>query len=662
MTFQDRVAVVALALAEGPQPQAVDGLRPGSLDERALERLDVLPQGEAVRTLLEQQGSWPRHAARVALAVLVVMAAGGITAVVSWQEVVSVPSVIVGTLGLQTLLLAGWVLALLPVTGPLMRRALSRLMAGPARTLGAAGAWMREELQTASGSAAGARLQEGAMRRLRMLRRHHPMSLACAAAVRMAYAPRHSRLAALVYGAWSNGAWVAANLLVLAMLSLKLVSSRTYTLHSGLLSPAVTEEMTSRLAESLRWALPAGVLPGAEAMERAGRLPQGSPADSWQWGCLLVAAVAVWGLLPRVVAWGGSVLWLRAARRGWRIPWDDPRLAATRAAIEGSRPRLQVMERERPGSRAAPPAARGGASSEARAAVVKLGEPGPWPPPGAWEDLGALDGGGLEGARTLAARLSARAGQTRVVVLADMRLAPRRGLLDYVRPLREAAAGLTVVLSSGGLLRRSLDGAGLRTLLDAWRDLASEAGADATLELDLWMLTRRTRSMLAAAATGHLVAPGAAGSIREAMDALTDVAVGWPATVDAACERSALAAVARIFEAPAGVGEAPFAILRPGETAWVRERWSRARDAAREAWRGEDGVEAGVRTEVRALVLRNALLLALELELQGTGEARMAEALESAAEALPAEAPGDAAALREFMARAARVLAPGGAR
>ena len=69
-----------------------------------------------------------------------------------------------------------------------------------------------------------------------------------------------------------------------------------------------------------------------------------------------------------------------------------------------------------------------------------------------------------------------------------------------------------------------------------------------------------------------------------------------------------------------------------------------------------------MRTEVRALVLRNALLLALELELQGTGEARMAEALESAAEALPAEAPGDAAALREFMARAARVLAPGGAR
>lgn len=491
MKFEERLAIVALALLEGPSPQVVDGLRAGTLDERALERLSLLPDGARAQTALYATGSWPRSVAKVVVALLVLIVATGLAAVVSSSETVSVPAVLVGTLGLQSILLVLWIVALLPGAGPLLRRACAALIAGPIRTLGS----LRDLAVSSAGEAPAPRaVAEWTQRRVRGLQTDHAASLAAAGALSIAYAPRRSNLAALVYGVWSNGAWIAANILVLALLSLRLLGSRTYTLHSGLLSPEATRTWVGSILEILAWMVPGDWLPSAEALARASVEPAGVAQDSWHWGAMLVLSVAVFGLLPRVAALVIAALWLPAARRSWRIPWDERTLAPTRVVIESARPPTTVLATERPASGASAASRRDAAKRGEAPAIVGIGRVTAWTPTRPATMLGSLEQGGLAGAEALAKRVM-NDRLAPIVVLVDLVAAPRRGVIDYLAPI-VASGACIAVLSEGSRLRRGATDADFATVVQSWRSLLEEVGIAEVHELDLAMRTSASGAML----------------------------------------------------------------------------------------------------------------------------------------------------------------------
>ncbi len=636
MRFEDRLAIVALALLEGPSPQTVDGLRPGPLEARALERAELLPDGARVRDALESIGAWPRSVARIVVAILVLAVATGLAAVVSSTETVSVPAVLVGTLGLQSLLLAAWIVALLPGAGPLLRRGCAALVSGPVRTLGS----LRERATDAvagavSGAAAPRAAGEWAQRRVRRAEIDHAAALAATGAVALTYASKRSVLAALVYGAWSNTAWIAANLLVLGMLSLRLLGSRTYTLHSGLLSPEVTRAWVDGILRVLGWFVPAGWLPDAEALARASMEPAGVASDSWRWGSMLVLSVAVFGLLPRVAALLVAVLWLPAARRRWRIPWDDRRLAATRAVIESARPPTIVVARERdavaPSGVGAGRAVRPGRAP----GVLRIGAAAPWTPSLPAVDLGSLDERGLAGAEAIAARIAAEA-ISPVVLLVDLLSTPRRGVVDYLAPIT-AAGACVAVLSEGSRLRRGTRPEDLAIVVRAWRSRLEEAGVTTIHEIDAGLRTSTSGAMLEALLSGHGVRAGGAGRLAKSFERITDAERDLGQLVPgAADERRLLDALGSIHGIDRLADRAPhLAVLGADARAW----WSGGADRLLHAVAGGPGVaESSLGASSRRTLLVNAAMVAAELEFQGCGEATISDRMERIRAALEGDA------------------------
>lgn len=658
LKFENRLAIVALALLEGPCPQSVDGLQHGSLDERAMERLAVVPDGPRACAALEAAGSWPRSVMKIVVAVAVLLVATGLAAVVSSTTTISVPAVLVGTLGLQTLLLLAWVTALLPGVGTVVRRACAAIVAGPVRTLGSL-----REIATQIPAKAPEALGDWAARRRRSMEIDHAASIAAAGALALAYAPRRSRLAALVYGVWSNGAWIAANVLVLGMLSLRLLGSRNYTLHSGLLSPEVTREWVEGVTRVLSVCMPAAWLPDSEALARAAAEPGGVATDSWRWGAMLVASVAVFGLLPRVVALIVSLAWLPAARRAWRIPWSEPQLAATRAVVESSRPPLTVVARERRAAEVRPAAHAARTAQGAAPAIVRLGSVSAWSPGAAAADLGTLDARGLEGAEAIAESVrSAR--HAPVVVLVDLALAPRRGMIDYLAPVAKACDGACVaVLSEGSRLRRGLRADDMALVVAAWRDILAASGVPAIVELDAALRTSRSGAQLEALLSGHSVASAPAAllgrSFERIIDGERDLSQRVPSAAD---ERRLLDSLGAIHGIDALTARAPIVcVLGDAPRAW----WLATVDQARHAAGGGPGLgEGALGASMRRSLLENAALVAIELEYQGCGEVGISRRMDRArallSESMDAHADGrhDPHRWSEALAGLAKALPP----
>lgn len=651
--FEDRVAATALALLEGASPQLVDGLRASSLDERAVERLRVLPLGRAVEEVLHDCGAWPRSVMRVVIAVIVLLIGVGSAALVSSAGAVSVPAVIVGTLGVQTVLLLAWLLALVPGVGALLRSLMARLLTGPVRSLDRWGRGAIKSLGTPESVTAWlARWRRGA-------ERDHAVTAASVEALSMAYAPRQGVLAALVYGAWSNAAWLAANGLMLVVLAVQLLRSRNYTLHSGLISPELSLEWTESVVRVLTLVMPASMLPDAEAMSRAALEPTGVAADSWRWGTMLLATLVAFGVLPRLLGLLLSLALLPIARRRWRMPWDDARLAATRGVIDASAPPVKVVARERPidgdeaarglGHRAATSIAHGAGSTaedavdnaaptqragpesvgatrpallhvgEARIAGIEI------------TDLGVLTQGGLADAESLAARVAQ--GRFDPLILAcALTTAPRRGIADLLEPIVQASrGGVVAVLSEAARIRRGARPSDLEVLLHAWRRVLEECGVKRVLEIDGSLPSPRSAAQVAALLTGHQVVPAPAGLLGVALSATVDAADDWgdrdPSGGD---ERRLIDRLGKIHGIDALSTVAPF-------IASLEQAPSKAREAATQAigaFERSTGLatmeERARAADRRRVALASAVQLAVELELQGCGEALISRSVERA--------------------------------
>jgi len=678
LTFDERVAATALALLEGASPQPVDGLRGTTLDERAVERLHVLPQGRAVEAVLEDLGAWPRSMMRVVVAVVVIVVAVGAAALVSSTGAVSVPAVLVGTLGLQTALLVAWVVTLIPGAGTALRRMLGRLLVAPARSLDRLRGTALESIRTPDAVA------EWIGRWRRGAERDHAVLTASLSALSLAYAPKRGVLASLVYGVWSNGAWIAANLLMILVLAVQLLRSRNYTLHSGLISPELSREWIEGVVRVLSVVLPPSFLPDAEAMGRAALEPAGIAADSWRWGTMLLASVVAFGLLPRVVAFFLAAGLLPGARRRWTIPWDDARLAPTRGVIESSAPPVSVVARERMSERGETPTNSSGTMPEAtghaapfvsapsappaasRAGIVRVGGVDPWFDAGARAvDLGSATATGLDGAEAIARR-AADESLAPLILLCALTTAPRLGVGDLLRPLVAAVRGRTVAILTGAArLRRGSHPADLDTVIVAWRRLLEGVGVTQILEVDGSLPTARGAAPLEAMLTGHVVRAAPPGRLDGAVESIVDAAASWgdrdPSGAD---ERRLLDRIGTIYGAEDLSRRAPFVAAIADDEGAARVMARQAREAV-ERTTGLATLEAAARAaDRRGRALRGAVQLSVELEFQGCGETLVTRAAVAACRAwddIAAERPDDAERRRlvDHVVQAARSAAEG---
>ncbi|MBX3354539.1 MAG: DUF2868 domain-containing protein [Phycisphaeraceae bacterium] len=657
---------MALALVEGATPRRVDGLRGHDLDERAIERLRVLPEGRAVEAVLQQLGAWPRSMLRLAIAIAVVLVALGSAALVTSTGAVSVPAVLMGTLGLQTVLLILWLLSLCPGTGPLLRRIFAWALIGPARTIRRFGAEVGERWSTPEA------ISEWIGRWRRGSERDHAAVYASMEALSMAYAPRRGLLAALVYGVWSNAAWLAANALMLVVLAMQLLRSRTYTLHSGLISPELSRSWIEPLVTTLSTLMPASMLPDAEALSRAALDPGGIAPDSWRWGTLILATVVLLGVVPRTLALFLALVLLPVARRRWRIPWDDARLAATQGVIEASLPPVTILARERPADdsvhNAAPGFARSpgamvnatsaafvaeptrGASAEVRGrpgaclAFLRLGDASAVQcflrsvrTDAAHEgalasaiDLGCLTDGGLDAAERAAAQL-AHEQPALLLLLCALSMAPRRGVADLLDPLRRVASvEVAAVLSGAAPLRRGGAPEDLERTIHSWRSVLERSGVRRIIELDGALPSPRIDELCAGLRSGHVIATARVGRLESALGAIADAIASWgDRTLTGDDARRLLNRIGAIYGAPNITDEAPFIMSRHDPLTAGEVVAARAIDLA-ERSTGFATLEARRRGEaLRAAAIDDALALAVELELQGCGEVLISRAVQA---------------------------------
>jgi len=690
--FEDRVAVTALALLEGAAPQPVDGLRRASLDDRAVERLHVLPQARAVEAVLHDLGAWPRSVMRIVMAVVVLLVALGSAAIVSSSGAVSVPAVIVGTLGLQTLLLLVWLLSFVPGVGAVLRRVLAGALTGPAKSLAHIRTVAAESIRTPEAVA------EWIARWKRGTERDHAVLAASVEALSIAYAPSRSSLASLVYGIWSNAAWVAANLLMLAVLAVQLLRSRNYTLHSGLISPELSREWVEMLSRVLATVLPASLLPDAEAMTRASLEPAGIASDSWKWGTMVLASIVAFGLLPRVVALMFALGVTPWARRRWRLPWDDARLAATRGVIESSAPPVTIVAREREAMTASARANAGAGSVRAhggandgknhtdhaghdaidarsrtrahdratRPALLLVGDASD--PLGGQEsdarvvELGTLTGGGLDAAEATAQRI--RSEQLAPLILAcAVTTAPRLGVADLLRePVRAADGDVLAILTDAARLRRGSRLADLDAVMESWRRLLTGLGVSRVLEVDASLPTPRGLAQLRALLTGHGVRATPPALLPKALESIVDAAASWgerdPSGAD---ERRLLDRLGTMYGVDGLTRRAPFVAALADDTDGAHAAMVRAAGAVG-SMAGLTTLEAQARAaDRRSTALRGAVLLAVELEYQGTGESAISRAVSAALRAWSGEREERDAAgsLRDRAERTLAALAGG---
>lgn len=623
--------------------------------------MELLPDGERVRAAFASIVPWPRLVAKISLAIAVVVVGTGLAAVVSSTQTVSVPAVLAATLGLQTLTLLAWIAALVPGLGSLLRRAMSPLVAGPMRTLGS----LRDLAASAGAAALPDAAADWSRRRTRRMEIDHAARIAATNALALAYDPRRSNLTALVYGVWSNLAWVMANALMIGLLSLHLLGSRNYTLHSGLLSPEVTRAWIESMLAMLDTIMPAAMLPDAAALARASVEPAGVATDSWKWGSMLVCSVIVFGWFPRCAALCASTLWLRTARRRWRIPWHDRAMGPTRAVIEAAKPPTTVVATERSGTAASVRgttvrSADGAYSAASRAeapALLRIGGVTPWTPTRAATALGSLEEGGLAGAEAIAARIRGeRLGP--ILLLVDLSSAPRRGVIDYLSPIVDAAP-CAAVLSEGARLRRGMIDADFATVVRSWRSLLEQAGAVQVHELDLGLRTSASGAMLEALVSGHAVRPTAAGRLSRAFerigDAERDLAQRIPRAAE---ERQLVDSLGTIYGIERLSERAPF-VLRLG--ADDRAAWHSGLDQARHAVTGGPALkESALGESARRELLASATQLAVELEFQGCGEVAISRRLALCREILDeSREPANAAVLSRIAAAVSAAIGAG---
>lgn len=307
----------------------------------------------------------------------------------------------------------------------------------------------------------------------------------------------------------SHGLWLGylagATLMALALLS---AQHYTFVWETTILDAAAYASLTQWLA-----ALPAalGIAVPDQAAVAAAEWP-GSPdtANQTLWSSLLIAALILYGLMPRALALAVSVMLTR--RGAATTPLDlthpyyaelaarlAPAVTATRVIDgDGDRPAASVPLPNLPDLPPPPPAG----------PVFLLGweidSPlAGWPPPGtdtAVHDLGRRDSR-AELERAVAVIGSAGRAPGRVLVVVDLRQTPDRGITAVIESLHVAAVGRVVLLLTGGAaMQRRMstpDAAGDRLADWVAAGLAAGVEVDHMVAIDLDRSPEALRPLLA---------------------------------------------------------------------------------------------------------------------------------------------------------------------
>ncbi len=665
-------------LAEAVRALEQDGARPvderqagsaaaatgGDLERRIVERarrLSIAPQLEhALRAVRRSIG------AIAALGLLLAAAAGASAAQAALgpggETPVNIYWALGGLLGLQTILLAAWLVVLVKAPQSLPALSLGGAVVALGRRL--AGRLERAEHGAAAVEAIGSVYTRGA-------------------------------LAKSTLGAMSNGLWLAFNVACLLTVVLML-SARNYRFvwETTILSTSTYVEMTrvlGRLPQALGFPVPA-----PEQIAASDRVlpPDRGESARHAWSGFLVGCLFVYGLMPRLALLGACLVGHARARARYRLDIDRPGYLRLRPALMPQHESLGIVDAEEP----VPVSPHGPASprrADAGGPPVLIGleiEPpaSGWPPRAAgvsWRDFGFCDGR-PDQERVLKAL--AGAGPATPVIVCALTSTPDRGIASFVEEIGRASGSAAVLVLTGGeSMRRRGDGATITTRVEDWRRLAAGAGIDGTrvIEIDLDHLTDASAAQLGRLVGAQPSAAVPARRLEAAFDLVAEHASGWreaPGVQDQArlqeavgrlyrnelASRPFLGVASGLKGLPADVatvlkGGAERAVGLLPARARLDPRWAAAGAVAGAigclaasilavpavigalpAWSALGGViAAAVRASVpgraeaptasapavdRGDAIRGAALFALLLELQGRGEAAITRVLDRA--------------------------------
>jgi len=275
-----------------------------------------------------------------------------------------------------------------------------------------------------------------------------------------------------LFGVISHTLWLAGLAATLATLLVMLsTASYRFVWATTLLQPDTFVFLT----RALGW-LPAqlGFATPAEAFVRASDNSQVLPAAAQaQWSVWLIGVVAVYGVLPRLLAWLLCLARAVRARRRLRIDATLPGYAALRDRLL---PPVQSTGIDRPADPLHQPQVGPGRLADLGDQPVLVGLELPadlaWPPAGLPQ--GVQDAGNLDSREQRNRLLDAlaRAGARRLLIACDARQTPDRGTLGLIAALADKAGQTRVWLST------AFDGPAAEepARLDAWRDRLAAAG------------------------------------------------------------------------------------------------------------------------------------------------------------------------------------------
>ncbi|MEX0654262.1 MAG: DUF2868 domain-containing protein [Phycisphaeraceae bacterium] len=452
----------------------------GDFERRLVARAAALPAAGKLSQALDRvtrAGKWAvvvgvvlmavagAGAARGAMAVSVdggASGGGGISG--GGGQTVNVFWALGALLGVQTLLLLGWLVAMVGWPGGAGQGSLGAAVLG-------AGRWLASRVDRSAEQLAAMEAVTGTLMR--------------------------SGAGRWVFGLVSHALWAGFNVGCLVML-LVLLSVRHYTFawETTILSPEAYVQLTQWLA-----ALP-GVLglpaPTVEQVVATQAVAEAEALNEarWAWAGLLAGSLVCYGLAPRALLAVGCALAAWRAQRRWRLDVTLPGYGRLRERLMPTTRALGVVEGadvEGETEEALSQERRGEGRPVGPAAIVAVevrSHEGVWPPvvdDVQWRDLGFVDD--REGRRRVIEALEASEVEPAVlVVVCELAATPDRGTERYLGELRRTVTRSPLLLLTGGqALRERGDTEAIGRRLSQWRTLAERVGidGDAVLDLDL---------------------------------------------------------------------------------------------------------------------------------------------------------------------------------
>jgi len=528
-SFADRLLAEAVSAFESSNPtidagsaDAAGRSAAGGLEQRVIVRAQAYP---ARHDLMEAMKHVRSGLVVVILSAIVLALVGGAATARALlgtprQEPVNFFLVLLGVLGVQSILLMLWLLVML----------FGHRAAGTTLAIGSLGG-----VVVRIGQRLAAAFHRG---------EHHRAALA--ACGRVVLAPAMARA---TFSTISHGLWLAFNIGCL-VITIVLLSARQYTFawETTILSDKAYVPLTKSIA-----ALPslAGFNgPTGEqiaASQRTGSVESFSqePVVSQAWSALLVGSIVVYGFAPRLLLLGWSLGQRRVAKQRYRIDVSRPEYLRLEQALMPVSRSIGVMDSD-DGTIARHTSIQSAGSRLARqlGAPAILGleiePPVPWPPRVErvqWADLGLIET--REQQHQVITQLANGSSEPATLVVACALVStPDRGIGRFLSQLREAVAQpVLLVLTGGQSLRDRSDALAVSQRLHDWHQLADEAGIapQRVLELDLDHLTptsaeRLSRLVCDEKTTGS---PKRARHLEQAFDLIVTFIQHAPATTTA---------------------------------------------------------------------------------------------------------------------------------